>query len=941
MGRWACSVILILLLASSATFTNFASGYEKENHYWMKMAVALNCGFTLDEARLISIGDFSIDADSDTQPVRSGSGQDNPKWKWHALPTDNPDVGKDETSSGNQQIKQRQHELYDRALNEKDTGMRLFKFGQYLHYQEDKWSHWGYTTGIGHAVPNVTPGMTSPDETHASPEFYRYMVFDSMVNLGKLAKSLGKTTECVSDLVPLDTYHSAPEYGKDFPWFSPQELKRTDALKFQKTVDRHLADWKKTSLINEVIDVSEKQGDEGVTNSFIAYIANKTGISKSDVAKKYDFANVDIDENGNAKSLPDELTKPIKTTKISDNKKSTKNDKLQISKEDIKLLYRTAKEYELAASSLLAVNDDQDKVIKSITANGWTKSKDPKIIPHAKVIEIFKKQQEVDKKNIQQILSGIKDISNKIKEQAKKQGVSASELDKTVSTIKKNGKSGSPTPTSRLKDDAVDAKTLQDTADKDKEKLSQSPGEISRILAAELDDKPLIEKFRIHGIVTKDEAASLLRDHEKELTYSEKIDLQNIVNGIYGEHSIYHIDPNGATWIPNDPTDLLSDEQRTKYILDLMDQAIDLLRQEEDQQTNSILKQIEEPSLKDMFANPDNPPQTPPKSTQSTPQSSQSAQHTATQIRPANDKPKTETGTGSQIRIQSRHGSTETSDSTITNSKRHDLLGTWVIAPQRGKEYHTAVIRITNPDGTTTDVNANIVDGVIQLRQQIYNIGKYTLNIISIDGNAVPANNGIEITVSRDQVRDSVPQTPPNVPSTSTIPSIPSTPVKTNTKPTISMPAQITQEATGPSGAQVVIQVVASDKEDGPILPVCNPAPGYTYPIGTTTVTCSATDSDGNTVIGTSTVTVVDTQGPVISPITPQEGARDDSGVVISYLVTAIDVVDGPVVPKCNYPSGYKFPIGTTILTCTAVDSKGHQTSRSLQITVTLKQTGQ
>lgn len=368
----------MFLLFSSVTSTNFVSAYEKENHYWLKMAIALNCGFSLDESRLISVGDFSIDEDPDTQPVRSGTGTDNPKWKWHALPTKNPDVDKNDASSGNQQIKQRQHELYDRALNDKDASMRLFKFGQYLHYQEDKWSHWGYTTGAGHAIPNIVPGMTSPDETHASPEFYRYMVFDSMVNLGKLAKSLGKDTECVSDLVPLDTYHSAPEYGKDFPWFSPQEIKRTNSERFQKTVDKHLADWKKTSLINEVIKVSDEKGDEGVTDSFVTYIAKKVGLSKSEILEKYDYQNIDIDENGNTKTLPENLIKSIIVKKDSLKSKSVNSSKsiksetakiiksetsktskytdqktkpnTSLSGDQLKSLYVTSKWYELAAS---------------------------------------------------------------------------------------------------------------------------------------------------------------------------------------------------------------------------------------------------------------------------------------------------------------------------------------------------------------------------------------------------------------------------------------------------------------------------------------------------------------------------------------------------------------------------------------------------------------
>ncbi|MBI5698673.1 MAG: hypothetical protein HZC29_09415 [Thaumarchaeota archaeon] len=443
------------MLISSVTLTNFASAYEKENHYWLKMALALNCGFTLDEARLISIGDFSIDEDPDTQPVRSGSDKSNPKWKWHALPTENPDVDKDETSSGNQQIKQRQHKLYDRAMNEKNTPMKLFKFGQYLHYQEDKWSHWGYTTGMGHAVPNVVPGMTSPDETHASPDSYRYMVFDSMVNLGKLAKSLGKNTECVSDLVPLDTYHSAPEYGKDFPWFSPQEIKRAkDPLKFQQDVNQHLSDWGKTALINEVITESDNNGDKGVTESFITYIANKTGISKSDISEKYDYTHVDIDENGNTKKLPDNLIKsvaqktvknnPVKSTKPDTSKQIKSNTgkaskasdtktkaKVSLSADQLKSLYVASKWYEFAAGGLVDIKSFELEHYSELADSTWTqysKSKSPSDLEQAQKYQKLADSAKTQTATTPKIFSQLKQNSKTNEDNAIKAKVSPSTL---------------------------------------------------------------------------------------------------------------------------------------------------------------------------------------------------------------------------------------------------------------------------------------------------------------------------------------------------------------------------------------------------------------------------------------------------------------------------------------------------------------------------------
>jgi hypothetical protein len=61
----------------------------------------------------------------------------------------------------------------------------------------------------------------------------------------------------------------------------------------------------------------------------------------------------------------------------------------------------------------------------------------------------------------------------------------------------------------------------------------------------------------------------------------------------------------------------------------------------------------------------------------------------------------------------------------------------------------------------------------------------------------------------------------------------------------IAQPANITTDATGPSGATVTYPLPAVyDPEDTtPSAAVCTPASGSVFPIGTTTVTCTATDA--------------------------------------------------------------------------------------------------
>jgi hypothetical protein len=62
----------------------------------------------------------------------------------------------------------------------------------------------------------------------------------------------------------------------------------------------------------------------------------------------------------------------------------------------------------------------------------------------------------------------------------------------------------------------------------------------------------------------------------------------------------------------------------------------------------------------------------------------------------------------------------------------------------------------------------------------------------------------------------------------------------------IAQPANITTDATGPSGATVTYPLPAVTDPDAssPPAAVCTPPSGSVFPIGTTTVTCTATDSN-------------------------------------------------------------------------------------------------
>jgi uncharacterized repeat protein (TIGR01451 family) len=77
------------------------------------------------------------------------------------------------------------------------------------------------------------------------------------------------------------------------------------------------------------------------------------------------------------------------------------------------------------------------------------------------------------------------------------------------------------------------------------------------------------------------------------------------------------------------------------------------------------------------------------------------------------------------------------------------------------------------------------------------------------------------------------------------------------TPPILTIPGNMTRGATGPTGGPVYYFAQAYDLNDGPVAVLCTPPPDSFFALGTTTVTCRATDAAGNVSTGTFTVTVV------------------------------------------------------------------------------------
>jgi len=160
----------------------------------------------------------------------------------------------------------------------------------------------------------------------------------------------------------------------------------------------------------------------------------------------------------------------------------------------------------------------------------------------------------------------------------------------------------------------------------------------------------------------------------------------------------------------------------------------------------------------------------------------------------------------------------------------------------------------------------------------------------------------------------------------------------------VNMPADVTVQATGPSGAAVGFVMPSSTDEDGSSPSVtCDHLSGSLFPLGTTTVTCTATDPDDtpSTVSATFKVTVIDTDlglEGVSQDITVS--ATGPSGAIVTYVApTGVDEDGEDLVVTCDHASGATYPIGTTTVTCSVSDEDDTPSTRRASFNITVNDT--
>jgi hypothetical protein len=163
------------------------------------------------------------------------------------------------------------------------------------------------------------------------------------------------------------------------------------------------------------------------------------------------------------------------------------------------------------------------------------------------------------------------------------------------------------------------------------------------------------------------------------------------------------------------------------------------------------------------------------------------------------------------------------------------------------------------------------------------------------------------------------------------------------TAPTITCPANIeSSNDTGQCSASLTFSTSATGAPTPTIeckigaTVITSP---HTFPVGSTSVTCTATNSAGSDSC-MFTVTVKDTEAPTCN-LPADITQNNDAGVcgaVVNYTASASDNCPGATI-VCTPASGSTFAVGTTTVNCTASDASSDSLDTNCSFNVTVKDT--
>ncbi|MDD4902683.1 MAG: DUF5011 domain-containing protein, partial [Patescibacteria group bacterium] len=154
------------------------------------------------------------------------------------------------------------------------------------------------------------------------------------------------------------------------------------------------------------------------------------------------------------------------------------------------------------------------------------------------------------------------------------------------------------------------------------------------------------------------------------------------------------------------------------------------------------------------------------------------------------------------------------------------------------------------------------------------------------------------------------------------------------TPPVISAHENITAEAASASGATVNYRLPSAiDEVDGGVAVVCKPASGSTFPLGTTTVNCSASDNHENTATSSFFVIVKDTVPPVITLIGEPSIIRGFGTTYTEQGASCKDAVDGAIQPVISGTVDTNTA-GTYIIKYDCSDAAGNEADQIIRTVI-------
>jgi hypothetical protein len=160
--------------------------------------------------------------------------------------------------------------------------------------------------------------------------------------------------------------------------------------------------------------------------------------------------------------------------------------------------------------------------------------------------------------------------------------------------------------------------------------------------------------------------------------------------------------------------------------------------------------------------------------------------------------------------------------------------------------------------------------------------------------------------------------------------------VRDMSPPAIVCPGDMTHD-TDPSqcGAVVTFPLpAATDPCSGVTNVACTPSSGSFFPVGVTTVQCTAADSAGNVARCTFNVTVRDTQAPAIECDSISVTNAHDAWTSIVTFSPVVSDNCPEVTSSCRPSSGAVFNLGTNAVTCSATDKAGNSSECQFKVIV-------